>query len=325
MEMCIPSIHDVSHRTKSTSTNLTKNTHQLNNDTDNHDFESNIFLSSVAVFVVITNFALIIGLRKTNKKLTISQKLYIYLSLTDTIVGLVGLPYFVIMHFLSLLSCTSYSIGMVMSLYSFGTGLGTFLGISYLRNLAIRKPLHNVRNKHVYLGLAVWNIYIVLKSISTFFVYHPRYASYYLSCAYWLWVGLCSAIEVFLVLVFNIWSTKVLARQSFNHHEMNDVDQRRRKRNQKAVGILNMISLVYALCTFPVSLYYTVLGILLSTYDHNKELFDFCYNLFPLIHLPLFFCSGFNALVYMLKDKDIRKYYSSRFCCKKNRQDSETS
>ena len=42
--------------------------------TDNNDFERNIFVGVFAAFVVMTNTALIIGLRKTNKKLTISQK-----------------------------------------------------------------------------------------------------------------------------------------------------------------------------------------------------------------------------------------------------------
>ena len=312
--MCIPFLHF-------NNQSFSNETDQINNGTISKGGMGHaemFLLSAFALFVAITNFALIFGLRRTNKKLTISQKLYIYLSLTDTIVGLICLPYFVMVDVLSVGSCTTQSIGMAMSVYSFGTGLGTFLGISYLRNLAIRKPFNDIQNKTVYSILVLWNIYILLKSTFTFFTYDPRYTSYSLYCSYWIYVGLVTTIEVLLIIILNSWSRRALTGKLSNPGNESDAEQRKRKRNQKAVGILNMISLVYTLCTLPFSLYYLLLGVLLITHQNNKQLFNFVYSLFAFIHLPIFLCSGFNALVYMLKDNDIKRYYSCKSCLKRH-------
>ena len=93
-------------------------------------------LFACACLVITTNLALVVGLRKTNRKLTRYQKLYTYLSVTDSIVGLICLPYFAIIILLSINNCRNLTIGMVMAVYSSGVGLGTFTLISVLRNIA---------------------------------------------------------------------------------------------------------------------------------------------------------------------------------------------
>eukprot|EP00111_Clytia_hemisphaerica_P000457 TCONS_00001293-protein len=207
MALCIPFLHFDNQSSLSNETNQFINGTTSKTGTGHAEM---FLLGVFAVFVAITNFALIIGLKKTNKKLTISQKLYIYLSLTDTIVGMICLPYFVMVDVLSIGSCVTQSIGMAMSVYSFGVGLGTFLGISYLRNLAIRKPFNDIQNKTVYSFLVLWNIYIVLKSTFTFFTYDPRYTSYALYCSYWIYVGSVTTIEVLAIVILNTWSKRAL-------------------------------------------------------------------------------------------------------------------
>ena len=64
------------------------------------------FCCFIYLFSTITNFALVFGLRQTNKRLTPSQKLYIYLSITDTLNGMF-MPYFVTLEAASIDNCTT--------------------------------------------------------------------------------------------------------------------------------------------------------------------------------------------------------------------------
>ena len=121
MAECIPFIHNRATNNETSSNEkkiLDKNETMI------------VLLFVCACLVLTTNLALVVGLRKTNKKLTRSQKLYSYLSLTDSIVGLICLPYFAIINLLSINTCRSQSIGMAISAYSFGTVETNTLGKS---------------------------------------------------------------------------------------------------------------------------------------------------------------------------------------------------
>ena len=100
-----------------------------------------VLICIFALFVASTNLLLVIGLRKTNKKVTMSQKLYIYLSLTDTMVGIVCLPYALVIDSVqNLHNCNTRSASLAFGAYVSSIGMGTFLLISIVRYLAIRKP-----------------------------------------------------------------------------------------------------------------------------------------------------------------------------------------
>ena len=150
MVRCMPFIHVVprvfGNKTDSYSDNVNPMLHDY------------VLICILAVFVTSTNLALINGLKKTNKKLSMSQKLYVYLSMTDSMFGIICLPYNAIMYFLSITNCTTQAIGMTMAMYVFSTGIGTFFCITVMRNIAIRKPLHNVENRNVYIALAAWHL-----------------------------------------------------------------------------------------------------------------------------------------------------------------------
>ena len=279
-----------------------------------------VLLFALACFVVTTNLALVIGLRRTNKQLAISQKLYSYLSMTDSIIGIICLPYFAIVNVFSTNNCKLRNIGSTITVYSFGVGLGTFAVISILRNIAIRKPLYVVKNKIIYLVLIVWHVYVILGSLLSFFTYEPTYSSKTLSRFSSVYAGVNVLIQILIIVTCNLWSRRALTKQkpaNRSENEKNQIEEQKRKRNQKAAGILSAISVVYVLCTLPLSLFYILLGVLLMFYERNAEPIKASGSLYRFIHLPVFLCSGFNALVYMLKDKEIKKYYARQFCCKR--------
>ena len=267
----------------------------------------------IYLFSILSNFGLIVGLKKTNEKLTMSQKLYIYLSITDAATGLFT-PYFVALDFASLNNCTTESLGTAILIYTFSLGIGTFLFISYLRNLAIRKPFYTVPNKTIYLGTAGWNLLMMLMSLFSFFTYEPTFTSRTLYNVNWLFTGFSMILMVSLVTLLNIWSKRVLTKQSNVFKTVNEVEARRKKRNKTAVAILNRISLIYAFCILPLSIYHVVLGALI--YHGDVSLLTAAHSVMTFMLLPLFPCSGLNALAYMLKDKKIRKFY--KLCCKRD-------
>ena len=314
MARCIPSVHEVIYNNK---TILLE--HKPVED-ESLWVARAISLSSFvmfSLFVTGTNSALVIGLKKTNKKLNTPQKLYVYLSVTDSFVGTICLPFFFVVNILSLNNCTTQSIAVAIIVYSFGVGLGTFLVISVLRNIAIRKPFHNVKKLTICVTLAGLNLLALMSSVLTFFTYYPKYTSTGLYSFYWLYIGLILILEVSVINVLNLWSRRILSRVG---GDVSGTEQcQRRKRNLKAVAVLNKISIVYTCCTLPVGLYYISLSILLLIYKDNKHYFLFWYAWFAIFHLPVFLCSGFNAMVYMFNDKKIKRFYScGRFCSRRN-------
>ena len=206
---------------------------------------------------------------------------------------------------------------MAISVYSFGIGVGTFLVISVLRNIAIRKPFCKVKKMAIFITLAVLNFLSFMSSVLTFFTYFPKYTSTGLYSFYWMFIGLFLTCEVSFINVLNLWSRRILSKVGGNVSGSEHCQ--RRKRNLKAVSVLNKISMVYTCCTLPVGLYYISLSILLPNFKDYEHFFLMWYESFAIWHLPAFLCSGFNALVYMFNDKKIKKFYSCRrFCSRRN-------
>ena len=132
METCVPFLYN---STNNNNTTVVK--HQL-------VVYEMVMIGIFSAFLITTNLALVIGLKKTNKQLTTSQKLYIYLSLNDSIVGFVSLPYMFIVYYLSIDYCVLLSTNRAIMMYTFGLSLGTFAVISILRNVVISKPFYKV-------------------------------------------------------------------------------------------------------------------------------------------------------------------------------------
>ena len=108
-------------------------------------------------------------------------------------------------------------------------------------------------------------------STVSFFTYHPNYTSYTIYCFCWLYVASYLLIEVLAIIAINVWSKRVLTIQISNHGHEIEIDKLKRKRNQKAVGILNVLTIVYTISTFPLSCYYYLGVLLLMNKDNGDE------------------------------------------------------
>ena len=266
-----------------------------------------VFMMVVSISLICANFALIFGLKKTNKKLKISQKLYIYLSVTDLLIGAVCLPFYLIVNITKKRSCRTDNLAMLFSNYSYNIGIGTFILISYLRNLAIRKPLNKPSWKKIILFLSLWNIFVCAFSGFRYISSNPLNDSWTLYKIRYLQLGMIIFFEIASILWINYWSSRILSRPNFI-----DFDKQRARRNKSAVIVLSLISITYAIFTLPLGLYYITLGTVY--FDSRKENTQiFLHSLAAFFHFPLFLSSGMNAVIYIMKDKAIKRYYYELF------------
>ena len=182
----------------------------------------------------------------------------------------------------------------------------TFFVISLVRNMAIRKPLETVRRRTVRALVAGCQIYAIFSTALCYFAYSPKYTTSTIYNSFSIMSSSVSLFKISSILALNFWSTKSLTGKS---NESSHAEERIRKRNQSAVSILNIISLVYLICVTPFVVFYIANAILFTTYKSDDEAFLVLQKYSRFVHFPLFLSSGFNALVYILKDKSITNHY----------------
>ena len=129
-------------------------------------------------------------------------------------------------------------------------------------------------------------------------------------------------VKKIVILLINRHSYKALINQSkhptnvaISRSSCNNAKEVRRKRNLEAVRTLQKISMTYAICYLPASLYYLLLVAMILNYKGNETLLSQIYDTFAVFHTPLFLCSGINALIYMAKDRRIVNYYKRKCLC----------
>uniref|UniRef100_A0A7M5WKR4 Uncharacterized protein n=1 Tax=Clytia hemisphaerica TaxID=252671 RepID=A0A7M5WKR4_9CNID len=219
------------------------------------------------------------------------------------------MPYYSFLEMLNFPDCLALSIGTAVSIYAQLTSFGTLIMISYLRNLAIRKPFYTVPQRKVYSALICWNLFAVLAAVEAYLIYKLPY----LSQVHWFLAGLITGLVVTLATILNIWSKRILGKRS--RVSSTDIEVQQHKRNKAAVKILNIILLIYAVCIMPFSIYMIILGVVMVEYKGKEDLLRSVYSLFSYVHLLIFPCSGLNALAYLLKDKKIKNYYKRLLRC----------
>jgi hypothetical protein len=276
-----------------------------------------IFIIIFGVFVSVPNIMLIIGLIKTNdkKELTISKKLYIYVSCTDLSFGILTNPYFIIINATGWKNCTLQGLGMSFTVISIGLGVSTFVLISIIRNYQIRKPLNEIRKD--WIGIYLLShilVFVCCYGLTTLLVYFNRFpTTFTLLAIYWFFMFFYFLVETLLMVVYNAWTKISLRYNKVMHLKFSDKNTAILRRNKRAVVTLVWISAVYVACILPVSLYYLWLFITLLDIGKNPDKMVSAYDKFPLVHSLLPLCSGLNAIVYILKSNDLRRFYKVTF------------
>lgn len=294
-----------------------------------------IFMTTLAIFVIIPNTMLILGIVKTSKpSITFSKGLYIYVSCVDLSYGVLTNPYFLILSWTQK-TCTNQSVGMAFSTVSVGLSVSTFVLISIIRNQKIRKPLSEVRYHLVWAYLIAFIVIFIGYGILTLWVFSDMFTSHALLAAYWMLMFLFFFAETLLMIFFNTW-TKITLHYSnknnkISHSKKKKIEREKERhgtrsvksnlseedsmrfileqRNRRAVVTLLWLSAVYGVCILPVAIYYLWLYVALLDFYQNPIKVTGAYAKYPVIHSLLPLCSGLNAIVYLSKSPEIKRYY----------------
>jgi len=271
----------------------------------------------VMAFSLISNTSLIYILYKDCRPLSITKKLFIYLSIVDLLAALVmetGKVYVVYapQHTTCPFMNKLFAFGNFLTAYSiiiFGT-------ISILRFLSIKKPLFQITNRLVYAILLVE----VLLSISIGgTIGNPSVLEMDEHDLKFVQIFASSSILFIVIVVFamNLMSYVALGKQfnrgtvvssgintNCNQSQPSQISATQRK--QKAAKTFILITLSYWFCYLPFVVFsYLQIG-------GNGSIIGITVRLFTL-HSLMLTNSGLNSIIYMCRMKKIGRYFKCQF------------
>ena len=261
----------------------------------------------LSIFIKTTNGLMIFGILKTNKKLNLVKKLFLYSAICGTLTGLT-IPYYASANILFNV-CFHEAIGEIVLSFLFFTDFLNLLTIGVIRFKTLRYPLKRIRTCTVFVWLAVEFIAAVCLSVAYYITYTSGTSS--LHKTYWICNGIFTVICICL-------STLLITKLRCTlHKSLLSTDPNYLKKRQKAVNRLFWIAFVYIIFTTPMTLAFLYVGINFLQipssaiqFSHELVFFSWCYNIF-------IGYSGFNSLIYICFDEKIKNYYFHLFCGRK--------
>lgn len=280
-----------------------------------------IIYTVLGLIIVVINLIIIIGIWKTNKKFSLSNKLFILWSIFDLLTGIVVIP----MELLEILRpfsevCSTYAITMFLVSVTNGFNTSTFILISIIRNLLIRAPLRNIRTRNVVFASAISLSIVLAKSSITFLTYSQKYTSFGLLLVYWMLMPAWLCLEILMLVSLNTLSQVSLTRNSKLRKTMKlgtaAPINTRSGYERKAVNTLLLISLSYSLCHVTTASYYIYCLYKLWNLQDDPHGFASIKFTFGSFHVPLLLGPALNGLIFVLKNGKIKKYYRNLCRCK---------
>ena len=282
-----------------------------------------IINSTVCLFIIVTaliilvNVALIYALYKTNRPLSIINKLFIYLSAID-ILSVIALILATITSYFTILPCPSIYAFNLLATAFLHIGLVTFDTISILRYLSIKRPFNqSISNLRMCLvislelfSVAVYIFLLLLVNsnmmkiftmgiffTSTTIIVFVNVQSYRIILNQIPTAGMVNSME---------FATKSSSSTNINGCsacEVNITMFRTLRRKRSAAIILIIITVSYFFLNLPF-LVYVIMEFKIS---FDQIMFEIFSRLLCLCN------TGVNALVYILRRKEIRTFLWKRF------------
>ena len=287
-----------------------------------------IFMIVTMIFLIIPNMALIVGVVKTSRPtITLSKALYIYVSCVDLSYAVLTSPYFLVIFLTSHMNCNNKSVGTAVSVIQMVLSVSTFVLISIIRNQKVRRPLALVKRSLVLAYLVVFLCISIGYGVLVFWVFSDMYTSHSMLASYMMLMFAFLFIETLLMIIFNGW-TKITLRHNSNNNNrcpkktrttnsnLSEGDSMTivvERRNRRAVVTLVWLSGVYVMCILPVALYYLWLFVALLDFYQDPMKVVTAYEKYPIVKSLLLLYSGLNAIVYIAKSPEIKKYYRKIF------------
>uniref|UniRef100_A0A7M5WRX1 G-protein coupled receptors family 1 profile domain-containing protein n=1 Tax=Clytia hemisphaerica TaxID=252671 RepID=A0A7M5WRX1_9CNID len=270
---------------------------------------------TVTLFVISSNIMLIYGVLKTNRNnLSISNKLFILLSIYDCVVVSAAFA------FTYILTEKNIDCGIIVAFLSINNATIicsclTFSLISLLRCFNIKRPFQHIPTKLVYVTIGC----IAVFSISIALVLAWQYKN--MRQETFQKIQLLTSLSMFLlvdfILFINIISYLYLKKnsqrfeiemQTYNNTETNTPRNTSLENKKSAGKTLLLISFFYSLCMMPFPLFviWSLIDRTLLESSLSVKFLNYCYNIVILN-------GGINSTIYILRNKKIRILYF-RFC-----------
>jgi hypothetical protein len=263
------------------------------------------FLSFLIVFILFTNSLMIIGIWKTNKKLTKYHKLLIYTSAVDLLIGVFAVPYFIGARLINKSSCFHTMIAITIGAVVSEDGKQTILTLSIMRYRSLHSPFTQIHNSCI---LRVVIIQILISIGVSFLNFQLNYANVdniNMYTVQWLTFSLLTIAWIVAAVICNLLSRRTL----LNKKNIQQSDQHL-ERHQKAVKRMLLMCLCNIICYMPTSFYQLYAGIFTLIYP-NIDLSDIILitlNL-DLLYVVMLLSPALNSLVYVIWNKRILNYY----------------
>ena len=259
----------------------------------------------IILMTIVSNLMFIYGLWKTNKVLSFIQKLFIYLSIIDLLVGCVpGSMYAV--YILNGSSCMYMSITMSLGLCFAILDCFTLFTISLLRLIAIRRPLKLIHYKKFMLSLmfeaiaafsiagASLYIYLTGNDVSEFTHIIYLYGST-------LFIFNISTIICILLCLHSIQKDR-------NHRNLAMSTQQNLQKNRRSIITLMIIASVFMALTMVQG----VTSYLIRKGLNSLQSFSSNMNSLSMIDLTVISTmlnAALNSFIYMCRSKKLRRFY----------------
>jgi len=289
----------------------------LSRSTTNKSIEESyamFFLSFLAMFNLLTNSLMIIGIWKTNKKLTNTHKLLIYTSAMDLLIAFFVVPFFIASRLLVKNSCFNVMIAMSVGIFITEDSKQTIFTLSIMRYISLHSPLRRIRNSSIIKVAFLQMLIAIAMSVLNFCLYYltTNLKSY---TAEWLIFSLFTIACILAAVICNLLSRHTL----LNKKDIQQSEQHL-ERHGKAVKRLLLICLCNILCYSPNSFYQLYAGIV-SAIDSSINLQDIASitMTLDLLYLVMMLSPALNSLVYVLWNKKILRYYKQVLTTKKRR------
>ena len=262
-----------------------------------------LFLGMVLAFfcIIILNVLLIVALIKTNRNISITTKLFIYLSCCDLITGLVTIPTHIVAMVLGEnSSCFLIGLQAFFNTFPVIQTMSTIFTLSVFRFIAINKPLKKIDDKTLYVVLA--GHFIVSVLLSLWYLRNSLVEEIGKEMGYLLIL----ATNYFLILIGSSVIINIFLHFKLKKNRTVSMKigcSKSTKRHKNAIVTMVILTLTMIVCYLPNGIFFTVVG-----YNILRDM-KYSYRSYaPLPHFIMLTNAGWNSLVYIFRTRKIRQY-----------------
>ena len=300
-----------------TSTLEDKTCYQIFNEADFDNMNRRLllcFLVFAFFFITTSNILLINGLRRTNRTFTTTTKLFIFLSCSDLVTGVFTCPMQILMIVLGARStCLQVGIQAFFNAFTPLLSMFTLLTISVLRCNSMQSPLKRMKERQVFLWLALGACIAFL--LTVWYINTSQKPKVTISLGIFLIVvtALCVLVNGASV-VINTFLHFVLSKKKLirKNSTVSQTSQR------DATITLLILSVILVLCYFPNGVAFGIIGYHVIGQNTVKSVYR---EYVPWAHIPMVMNAGINSFVYIVRNRRIKQHYANIFFCRQRKKD----